>query len=141
MRRKVVFDVSHLVTRLSHTATSGVDRVDLAYARYLTQGQFRACAGTQYGLFRPHVLSAERMRSLVKLFERSQLETDRSDGPEWLALRARLLGQSVAPTLTRQFQPIVRARRFLSQSGYRIIHDLGATVPRDAIYLNVAQHA
>src|SRR6516164_8573884 len=96
MGRKIVFDVSHLVTRLSHTATSGVDRVDLAYARQLTRGQVRACAATQYGLFRPHVLSAKRLRALVEIFERHQFEQDRSGGPEWLALRAKLLEQGVA---------------------------------------------
>src|SRR6516165_2540101 len=113
MGRKIVFDVSHLVTRLSHTATSGVDRVDLAYARYLTQGPVRACAGTQYGLFRPHVMSAERMRLLVELFERHQFEQDRSERPEWLALQAKLVGQGVASAAARppQVRQIAWARR------------------------------
>src|SRR5215831_10640295 len=122
MRRKIIFDVSHLITRLNQTATSGIDRVDLAYARHLTRGQIRACAGTQYGFFRPHVLSAERMRGLVELFERHQLEQDRSDLPEWLALRARLLGENVAASVgAPKFHPIGRARRLVSQSLYRVL--------------------
>jgi glycosyltransferase involved in cell wall biosynthesis len=143
MRRKIVFDVSHLVTRLSHTATSGVDRVDLAYARHLTQGRVRACAATQYGLFRPHVLSAERMRFLVELFERHQFEQDCSEGPEWLALRAKLLEQDVAATGARppHLRQTAWARRFVSQSAYRAFYGIGSMVPRDSIYLNVAQHA
>jgi glycosyltransferase involved in cell wall biosynthesis len=143
MRRKIVFDVSHLVTRLSHTATSGVDRVDLAYARYLTQGPVCACAATQYGLFRPHVLSAERMRVLVEIFERHQFEQDLSEGPEWLALRSKILEQGVASAGARppQFRQTAWARRFVSQSGYRAFYGIGSTVPRDSIYLNVAQHA
>jgi glycosyltransferase involved in cell wall biosynthesis len=142
MRRKIIFDVSHLITRLNQTATSGIDRVDLAYARHLSYGQVRACAGTQYGLFRPHVLSAERMRRLVELFERHQLEQDRRDSPEWLALRARLRGENVAASVgAPKFRPIVRARRFVSQSVYRVLHSVGETISRDAIYLNVAQHA
>jgi glycosyltransferase involved in cell wall biosynthesis len=143
MRRKIVFDVSHLVTRLSHTATSGVDRVDLAYARQLTQGQLRAGAATQYGLFRPHVLSADRLRLLVDIFERHQLEQDCSEGPEWLAIRAKLLDQGVASAGPRppQFRQTAWARRFVSQSAYRAFYGIGSTVPRDSIYLNVAQHA
>ena len=143
MGRKIVFDVSHLVTRLSHTATSGVDRVDLAYARHLTQGQVRACAATQYGLFRPHVMSAERMRLLVELFERHQFEQDCSEGPEWLALRAKILEQGIASSGARppQFRQIAWARRFASQSAYRALYGMGSMVPRDSIYLNVAQHA
>ena len=142
MGRKIVFDVSHLVTRLSHTATSGVDRVDLAYARYLTQGPVRACAGTQYGLFSPHVMSAERMRLLVELFERHQFEQDRSERPEWLALRAKILqGGAAAGPRPPRFRQIAWARRFASQSAYRALYGMGSRVPRDSIYLNVAQHA
>jgi glycosyltransferase involved in cell wall biosynthesis len=144
MGRKIIFDVSHLVTRLSQAATSGIDRVDLAYARHFSQGQVRAHAATQYGLFRPHVLSAERLRSLVDLFEGYQFEQDCTDGPEWSALRARILEHGTttrADARAPRLGPIAWARRFASQSGYRIFHGVGASIPRDAIYLNVAQHA
>lgn len=142
MVRKIVFDISHLVTRLNQAATTGIDRVDLAYARHLIRGRLRADAAIQYGLFSPHVLSAGRMRSLVDLFEHHQFEHDSSNPPEMLALGPRTTGQAAErPERPPQFGPIARARRFISQSSYRIFHDVGATVPRDAIYLNVAQHA
>ncbi|WP_454620447.1 glycosyltransferase family 4 protein [Bradyrhizobium cenepequi] len=144
MGRRIVFDISHLVTRLSHTATSGIDRVDLAYARYLSQGPDRACAAAQYGLFRPHVLSTERMRSLVSLFERLQLEQDCADVPEWAALRARLTEDGSTKgtdTKSPRLGLIGRAQRFASQTGYRAFYGVGGSIPQDAIYLNVAQHA
>jgi glycosyltransferase involved in cell wall biosynthesis len=96
----------------------------------------------QYGLFRPHVLSAERMRGLVELFERHQFEQDTRYSPEWSALRAKLCGEDVAASAAvPKFRPMVRAQRFVSQSVYRVLHSVGQTIPRGAIYLNVAQHA
>jgi glycosyltransferase involved in cell wall biosynthesis len=144
MGRRIVFDISHLVTRLSHTATSGIDRVDLAYARHLSQGPDRTYAATHYGLFRPHVLSIDRMRSLVDLFERVQLEQDCADGPEWTALRARLVEDGAAPrsnVRSPRLGVITSARRVASQTAYRAIYGVGGSIPHDAIYLNVAQHA
>jgi glycosyltransferase involved in cell wall biosynthesis len=89
------------------------------------------------------VLSAERLRVLVEIFERHQFEQDRSEGPEWLALRAKLLEQGVAAAgaLPPQFRRTAWARRFVAQSAYRAFYGIGSMVPRDSIYLNVAQHA
>ena len=142
MRRPIVLDATHLVTRLTRRATTGIDRVDLAYARYFTEQVPRAAAGTQYGLFRPHLLGAARMRSLIEHFEREQLEWDCSSRPEWQSVRARLLDQNpVLPTRPASPRPFAWARVFTIQSGFRILHNLRASVPRNAIYLNVAQHA
>jgi glycosyltransferase involved in cell wall biosynthesis len=142
MGRKIVFDISHLVTRLSHTATSGIDRVDLAYARYFSRGPNRAVAATQYGLFRPHVMSVERMRALVDLFERFQFE-EVPDGLEQHGPQKGLLRDiSVAPeSQIPKLGPLDRMQRFASQSGYRAFYGVGRSVPHNAIYLNVAQHA
>jgi glycosyltransferase involved in cell wall biosynthesis len=142
MRRPIVLDATHLVTRLSRRATTGIDRVDLAYARYFTQRGSRTAAATQYGLFRPHVLGTARMRSLIQQFERQQMEWDCSERPEWQWLRARLLDQNLGgATRPASPTPYAGARLFTIQSGFRILHNLRASVPRDAIYLNVAQHA
>ena len=43
--RPVVFDLTRLVTRLTHASPTGIDRVDLAYA---TTGH-RAWTGTEHG--------------------------------------------------------------------------------------------
>src|SRR5262249_10906757 len=98
MPRPIVLDATHLVTRLSQPATTGIDRVDLAYARHFAGQDPRVVAGTQYGLFRPHLLSIARMRSLIEHFERRQLERDCGHNPEWQALRERL--QDRSPPLT-----------------------------------------
>src|SRR5262249_11736919 len=109
---------------------------------YFTQSGSRAALGTHYGLFRPHVLSGARMRSLIEHFERQQLEWDCSERPEWQSLRARLLKKnSGGATRPESPKPYLWARLFAIQSGFRVLHDLRASVPRRAIYLNVAQHA
>ncbi|MFC6046783.1 glycosyltransferase family 1 protein, partial [Methylobacterium hispanicum] len=43
--RPVAVDITRLVTRLRHASPSGIDRVDLAYARHLL-----AQAGERFGL-------------------------------------------------------------------------------------------
>ena len=141
-RRPIVLDVTHLVTRLSRRATTGIDRVDLAYARYLVGRDPPVAAATHYGLFRPHVLSAARMRSLIEHFERQQLEEECGERSEWQSLRARFSGQNPPlRTIAASSQPYSWARLFAVQSGFRVLHKLGASIPRNSIYLNIAQHA
>ena len=58
------------------------------------------------------------------------------------ALRAKILqGGTAASARPPRFQQIAWARRFASQSAYRALYGMGSMVPRDSIYLNVAQHA
>jgi glycosyltransferase involved in cell wall biosynthesis len=139
--RPLVVDATHLVTRLSRRATTGIDRVDLAYARYLVGRVPPVAAATQYGLFRPHVLSVAQVRSLVAYFERQQLEEDYGDRPEWQLLRARLLGQR-PPSGTQLAPPAPYswARLFAIQSRFRLLQNL-SSIPHGALYINVAQHA
>jgi glycosyltransferase involved in cell wall biosynthesis len=143
LRRPIVFDATHLVTRLGRRATTGIDRVDLAYARhFIERVRPRGAAGTHYGLFGPHVLSTAQMRSLLEHFERQQSEWDCGERPEWQSLRASFLEET--PILAARPptpKPYVWARLFAIQSGFRILHNLSASVPRGAIYLNIAQHA
>jgi glycosyltransferase involved in cell wall biosynthesis len=140
-RRPIVFDATHLVTRLNRRATTGIDRVDLAYARHFVNRVSPTAAATQYGLFRPHVLSAARLRSLIEHFERQQLEQDCGEKPEWESLRARLLDQNPSVGKPASTELYSLARLFMIQSSFRVAHQLGEAPPLGAIYLNVAQHA
>lgn len=142
-RRGIILDVSHLVTRLNRRATTGIDRVDLAYARHFAGESPKIVCGTQYGLFAPHLLSPRSVSSLVNLFEVVQFEREHSDRPEWRDLLARLKNDSVASVKEAEWPPSIvrRAILFARQSAFRIEHDWRRSIPVGAIYLSVAQHA
>jgi glycosyltransferase involved in cell wall biosynthesis len=147
--RPLVFDATHLVTRLSRRATSGIDRVDLAYARYFAGRIPPLAAATQYGLFRPHLFGAARLRSLIDHFERQQLERECGEQSEWQSLRMRLAppvgkagqGRNGSIPAPASPGPYGLARLLRIQLGFRVLHDWRATIPHGAIYLNAAQHA
>jgi glycosyltransferase involved in cell wall biosynthesis len=132
-----------MVTRLNWRATTGIDRVDLAYARHFAAENPRIVCGTHYGLFAPHLLSSHTVSSLVNLFEIVQLEREQSDRPEWHELLARLADNSAVSRLagTPPFSIAQRARLFALQSAFRVRQDRRCSIPPGAIYLSVAQHA
>ncbi len=86
----VAFDLTRLVTRLRHASPTGIDRVDLAYARHLL-GQ----AGPRFGLVStplgPKVLDRARMTALVEGATASWTEdVTAGDDPVYRDLAARL---------------------------------------------------
>lgn len=143
-KRDIVLDMSHMVTRLNRRATTGIDRVDLAYALHFASESPRIVCGTHYGLFAPHLLSPRTVSSLVDLFETVQLEREQSDNrSESQDPLARLKNNKVV-SRTEDMQPFSiaqRARLFARQSAFRIRQDQQGSIPPGAIYLSVAQHA
>ena len=135
MSRQIVLDVSHLITRLTQPAPTGVDRVDLAYARYFVKDRRLSSCGTQYGLFRPHVLMPSRVKFLVGSIEQQQAEDHLEE----------VLAESFGHPATTSSRNLNRLRadwsRRATQWRFRTLHKWGAEVPKNAIYLNVAQHA
>jgi glycosyltransferase involved in cell wall biosynthesis len=141
-KRAVVFDVTHLVTRLNRQATSGIDRVDLAYGRYFSDESSRIACGTHYGLFAPHIWSPEKVVSLVKLFELAQRETEQTDGLAWQNRVVGLMATGGRYDASGELLSMKDRLTLLPRQGaFRISHDLGRSVPLNAIYLNAAQHA
>ena len=63
--RPIALDLTRLVTRLRHASPSGIDRVDLAYARHVL-----AQDGDRFGLvstaFGPRVLGRAEARAIVE---------------------------------------------------------------------------
>ena len=144
--RPIAFDVTHLVSRLNRHAMTGIDRVDIIYARYLVENQLIDC-GVHYGLRNPHIHSCNRVRRLTAEFVSKIRESDEEPlCQEWGSLRAWLTGE--AAVATAKFGIVNAHRRkhegwqaFLRQSILRVVHDPGQRVPDRAIYLNVAQSA
>lgn len=140
MTRPIAYDATHLVSRLNERATTGIDRVDLAYARHLVQTPLLAC-GVHYGIRNPHIFSRERVARLVRSVTQST-DGRASAHDEWTSLRAWLLGAAPAelrdaPSPTRKGS----ARGLSTRIEMRLAHDEPHAIPDSAIYLNVAQHA
>ena len=92
-KRAIVYDVTHLTTRLQGVTTTGIDWVDRAYARHWAASERLAC-GLHYGLFSPHLLSPPLVAELSMRHERKFIRADASP-PElaWLQLREWLTGR------------------------------------------------
>ena len=144
-RRPIVFDVTHLTTRLQGVTTTGIDWVDRAYARHLAASERLAC-GLHYGLFAPHLLSQPLVAELSIRHERKFVGADASP-PElaWLQLREWLMGRGelrlpLSPARGLRERFIVDAASLATKTRLRLVHDRSLEIPEGAIYLNVAQH-
>jgi glycosyltransferase involved in cell wall biosynthesis len=143
-RRPLVFDLTHLVSRLPALACTGIDRIDLAYAMHFV-GEAGMAAGLHYGLLRPHLYSVNQAREVVRLS--GALWTSEATGAHGQAFAAMLDWLASPPRRLLQKpsrRPIVsnpsRATRRLHLYKGRILNNNTVKIPEGAIYLNVAQH-
>jgi glycosyltransferase involved in cell wall biosynthesis len=140
--RPIAFDVTHLVSRLNQRATTGIDRVDLAYARHFSASAGFAC-GLHYGLRSPHVFDETRVRRLVDRFSRKVGDADTSARELlWEDLRAWIKDAAAGDDWpeTPPHRGVDEGwRAYLDQCAMRVIADYHVRAPKNAIYLNVAQ--
>ena len=137
-RRPFVFDVTHLVSRLNRHATTGIDRVDLGYARYFI-GRRLISVCTHYGAVRPHIFSLKRARRLVREVAKNVGDTERQAAHEWDELRDWLCGRASLERCAPIAPAPSQGKKFFRQSALRVINDPPFVVPKNAVYLNVAQ--
>ena len=143
MPRPVAFDVTHLASRLPVDHPSGIDKVDLAYARhYAVTGC--GCA-VHYGFRRPRFHAPEGVGQLAVLATRARWTDlrEHADGAferVYLALTGRpcpLVPDAdahAAPRGSRVWRRRIGQIAWRSSPGRHVL-------PEGAIYLNVAQHA
>lgn len=137
--RPIAFDVTHLVSRLDRLATTGIDRVDLAYGRHFA-AEGRLLCGLHFGYRRPHRFSPGRVAALVARLENEVGDAEDAPSAAWPALRAWLIGAAADPADPgphRRGTLVGRARRALM----RVVDDGPLHLPEGTTYLNVAQHA
>ncbi len=141
----MIFDTTHLVSRQGVLTPSGIDRVDTAYAHHLANRRGVIHAGLHYGLRGPHLYPRDRVAALAD----RQLEAWKSQDvgaadPLLPQIEAFLAGGEGAPATTRiegpRLTPPQNRRLALQTLGHRLYRQMGADVPRGAIYVNVAQH-
>lgn len=145
--RPIAFDVTHLVSRLNRRATTGIDRVDLAYARHFSASAGFAC-GLHYGWRSPHLFGAARVRRLVDRFNRKVGDAEApASEPVWEDLQAWIKDASLEDSTPGGAAPAAHQHRgvdegwraYFDQCAMRVIDDFRRRTPKNAIYLNVAQ--
>lgn len=140
--RPILFDATRLFTRLKHPSPSGIDRVDLAYARRFLSGggEDRAVAITPGGTrILPQRAAAELMRTVAERW-REDVPADRD--PVLADLRARLAGQARLPGAGEPEEDRLRRLRFIVADQLFKLGALrwpeAARAPVRAIYLHTS---
>src|SRR5579863_327682 len=133
----VAYDLTHVVTRLTARYPTGIDQVDLAYARHFCRPAQARCVGVHYGLLRPHVFDAAAARRIVAKGEAGWPHVEHPLSPSWPDDAAMQDGK--APRAVRS--PSHSLKAWATSLAYRLRHTPGATIPNGARYLNIAQHA
>ncbi|HMK89236.1 MAG TPA: glycosyltransferase family 1 protein [Methylocystis sp.] len=135
--RPIVYDATHLVSRLLGPTATGIDFVDRAYARYLSRESRLAC-GLHYGAFAPHRLSPDFVALLSQTHERKFAA---AVDPQWEDLRAWLLDETREAAPNPADGPArCSASDLALMLRARLRDDRRLRIPEGAIYLNVAQH-
>lgn len=141
--RPIAFDLTRLVTRLRHASPSGIDRVDLAYARAcLARRPSLGVVSTASG---PRVLDRERALAIVAAVAEGWVEDrDASSDPVYRRLAARL-GDGEGPGRAAS-EPVApgagafRRRRIQARTGADVVlrGRPVAMLPKDALYLHTS---
>ncbi len=107
--RPVAFDVSRLVTRLAHPTPTGIDRLDLAYARWLLggAGPHRAVISTALG---PRVLPPRAAAALLAELDRRWPEGGEPEADPAYRAAAGRLGLPLSPPHPQPLRPPPRRR-------------------------------
>ena len=143
MQACLAIDLTRLITRLRHASPTGIDRVDLAYARHiLSQGT----EGTRFGLvstaFGPRVLDRETARGIVEAVAAGWVEDVTAEAdPVFQTLAASLSGDGrPSPTAARRRgEGGLDRRRLQAETGLRVLRSGGIEcLPEGTIYLHTS---
>jgi glycosyltransferase involved in cell wall biosynthesis len=144
MSRPIIYDVTHLVCRMPARALTGIDRVDLAYGRHFAaSGNADIAAGfcSASGL---RVFGGDTLRGVVHGAERSSSEESAlGDDANFARIMDWLNGEGAGKGGARRLASPrvglaarVRAETWLARCRWRPAN----VAPRDAVYLNIAEH-
>jgi glycosyltransferase involved in cell wall biosynthesis len=136
----VAFDLTRLITRLAHASPSGIDRVDLAYARHFL-GQDGARFGVVSTVFGPRVLDRDAARAVVDAVASGWVEDlDAGSDPVYHRLVASIgagrASPSVAPAPSRSG---IARRRIQLDTNLLLLRAGGhEALPRGTVYLHTS---
>ncbi|TXN21167.1 glycosyltransferase family 1 protein [Methylobacterium sp. WL9] len=132
--RAIAFDLTRLITRLRHASPTGIDRVDLAYARHVLGGE-----GPRFGLvtsaFGPRVIDREQARAIVDAVAAGWVEDVRAeDDPVYRGL---VDGSRVRSSAAKARRSALRRRQIQLGTALRTLRGRGiAVLPPDTVYLH-----
>ena len=143
--RPRLYDLTYVIRRLGGGIPSGIERVDLMCAGHFAGSGAPLAAGLHYGVRGPHVLRPEIARAIVAEAG-SAWRQDAAAPPDaalagverWLAEPPRP-GEAVRRILPERHRTAswpVLAHRLQ----FQLAHHRGTVIPRDALYLNIAQY-
>ncbi|MCJ2018636.1 MULTISPECIES: glycosyltransferase family 1 protein [unclassified Methylobacterium] len=136
--RPIAFDLTRLVTRLRHASPSGIDRVDLAYARAYLGRDSVGVVSTAAG---PRILDRHRARAIVEAVAAGWVEDcEAPDDPVYRQLALRCGASAIAPVNEAPRADTGARRRIQARTAAEIALR-GRTVdalPRDALYLHTS---
>lgn len=145
--RPIVYDLTHLLHRAAYQAPSGIDRVDLLFARHYSHGAGVLAAAAHYGRKHVKTVSRTRLKQVTALAETRwsdsiALERDL----KFARTVAWLMGQPLPKAGSQASFGTALRWRFATKilPSFRTMHRAvadAAIVPERAIYLNVAQHS
>ncbi|MBS0251428.1 MAG: glycosyltransferase family 1 protein, partial [Proteobacteria bacterium] len=134
--RPLAYDITHLVTRLPMPQTSGIEKVDLAFARHFSQS---ACdVLVHYGHLKPKSFKPEALADLLRYAPVKSPRAGYAHVYSWLTGTP----PSDEPPHSKPTTPIESGywSRRLARLRWQMT-PANTSLPKDAIYLNVAQHA
>jgi glycosyltransferase involved in cell wall biosynthesis len=142
MTRPIAFDLTHLLHRAAAPSPSGIDRVDLAFGRYFARHAEREVAAVHYGRRNPIVLPPARLGEVVRTLDERWKEDAPADQDPALARARAWLGGREPPARRDAGSTVARTPlRRPREPVWTLPWRPAAEVPREALYLNIAQHA
>ena len=148
MKTPIVIDISHLASRASVNPHTGIDRVDIAYARAISRLNTPHVVGLCHSLLGQIVVSRDDIRKLIDEVDDHahwRAEFDQSEGVQelrrWLArsekenekLSINRISNNVRAKASWKDRMTTHVHSFLTDK-----HSL--KIPQNSIYLNVAPH-
>jgi len=144
--RSLALDLTRLGLGPARLAPRGIDRVELAYARYFLTQWPGECVAILPTILGARLFGREQtLRGLAALEKLWQENIQPSEDQAYLRTKSFLAGQTATASPTGQIlKPRVsdQARGFIqivSAAGFSFGHSLARELPKDAIYLNVGQ--
>ncbi len=147
MQRPIAYDITHLEHRLSYSAPSGIDKVDLAFAQHFSLNLKKLCAAVHYGFMDPIIFDPVRVTRVVNRVRSRWLEdASITEDLKYHELSRWLLNEVKQPPRENRQETAFRriaanGRSLLRTAAFLLLRDHSRKIPEGAIYLNVAQHA
>ncbi|GJD69972.1 glycosyltransferase family 4 protein [Methylobacterium gnaphalii] len=133
--RPIAFDLTRLITRLRHASPTGIDRVDLAYARHVLTGD-----GPRFGLVTsalgPRVIDRGQASAIVEAVASGWVEDVRpEDDPVYLGLVGATGGRG--PGVSSARRSAFRRRQIQASTTLRMLRGRGIeALPAGTVYLH-----